>query len=260
MGSLKKILTKLFGTCFLMICMLSTISMMGQEEKTVSKAKRDDYKNIIKFNLSSQILYRNTFLLGYERVVKQNQSINISGGYIEFPLSLKFPESVQAKGNKERSGYTIQADWRFYLGKENRYPAPHGAYLAPFLAIHHFANERAVTYTDSSGNPNDLNLDYKVDFLTIGGQFGYQFVIKRRFVVDAVMFGPGITNYKFKANVEGNITPAEEGSLEGEVIKALREKLPLLDELASTGQTSGSGTQSFWSVGFRYSVSIGFRF
>jgi len=256
----RKNLTGLSRVICMVLCMLATVNMVGQEEKTATQAKRGDYKNIIKFNLSSRILYRNTFILGYERVMKKNQTLNISGGYMEFPLSVKFPESVEVKGNKQKSGYTIQADWRFYLGKENKYSAPHGVYLAPFLALHHFANERDVTYTDSAGNPNDLNLKYKIDFISIGGQFGYQFVIKRRFVIDAVMFGPGITNYKFKANVEGNITPAEEGSLEQEVIKALREKLPLLDELASTGQASGSGTQSFWSVGFRYSISIGFRF
>ena len=38
------------------------------------------------------------------------------------------------------------------------------------------------------------------------------------------------------------------------------EKLPLLNDLSSEEGVSGSGTQAFWSVGFRYNISIGFRF
>ena len=260
MGSLKKTLTKLFGTCILMICMLSTISMMGQEEKTVSNSKRDDYKNVIKFNLSSQIIYKNTFLVGYERILKKNQSLNLSGGYMEFPFNLEVPESVQLKGQKSKSGYTVGADWRFYLGKENRNPAPDGVFLAPFIVIHHFSSNRDITYTDTLGQPNNLNMNSRINFFTIGGQLGYQFVIKRRFVVDAVMFGPGITNYKFKMQLDGNLGAIEKESLAAKLIEALEKKLPLLKELASGEEVTKDGLKSFWSVGFRYSVSIGFRF
>jgi hypothetical protein len=61
--------------------------LFAQEEQTVPTVKRNDYKNVVKFNVSSQILYDNTFLVGYERVIKQHQTLNISGGYLEFSLA-----------------------------------------------------------------------------------------------------------------------------------------------------------------------------
>jgi hypothetical protein len=242
-------------------CLLGFLQpLLAQEEQTAKKAKRDDYKNVVKFNLTSQVIYRNAFLLGYERVIKPHQTLNISGGRVEFPLSLKLPESIRLADTKNSTGYTVAVDYRFYLASENRNPAPHGVYLAPFIMHHQFKNNRDLTYTDTSGNTNNVDMHTKIGFLSFGCQLGYQFVIKRRFVIDAVLLGPGITKYKFDVKLDGNLTPIDEETIAGKVIEALREKLPVLDNLAKSGKVNGSGVEAFWSVGFRYSISIGFRF
>ena len=245
---------------FFFLCLLGRMVSMAQEEKVVEKAKRNDYKNVAKFNVSSQILYNNALLFGFERVIKPRQSLNISGGYIEFPISLKVPESMSLREQRKKSGYNIALDWRFYLASENKDLAPHGVYLAPFLSIHHFESDRDFTYTDSTGAMKNGTMNNRISFFTIGGQLGYQFVIKRRFVVDAVLFGPGVTNYKFNVKLNGNLNEIDKGTIAAKVIEALREKLPLLDEIAENKEVSGSGVQTFWSVGFRYSISIGYRF
>jgi hypothetical protein len=241
---------------------LSTLvnPLFAQEEKAAQKVKRDDYKNVVKFNVSSQVLYNNALLFGYERVINERQSLNISGGYIEFPLSLKVPESIELRDENAKSGYQLAVDYRFYLAAENKNHAPHGVYLAPFLMLHHFKSDRDLVYTDTAGNQKNVIMHSKIGFFTIGGQLGYQFVIKRRFVIDAVLIGPGITNYKFDVKLDGNLTAADKETIQAKIIEALRAKLPLLDELAGTGEVSGSGVQTFWSVGFRYNISIGFRF
>jgi hypothetical protein len=233
---------------------------IGQEDQVVPKVKRNDYKNVVKFNLSTQILYENTLLFGYERVIKKHQTLNISGGYLEFPISLNLPEFLQLKEQKSKSGYNIGLDWRFYLANENKHAPPHGLYLAPFVAIHHFKSVRDIIYTDTLGNVRNAVMNNKINFLTIGGQLGYQFVIKRRFVIDAVLVGPGVTNYRFNVKLDGNLSDADKEAITAKIIEALHDKIPLLDEIAKGEEVSGSGVQSFWSAGFRYSLSIGFRF
>ena len=250
----------LMRACLIISFGLITAFAQAQEEKAVEKAKRSDFKNVAKFNVSSQILYNNALLFGLERVIKPHQSINISGGYIEFPVSLNVPESLELREQRKKNGYNIEFDWRFYLEGENKNPAPHGVFLSPFISIHHFSSDRDFTYTDSTGTVKNGTMDNRINFFTIGGQLGYQFVIKRRFVVDAVMFGPGVTNYRFNVKLNGNLNEIDKGTITGKVIEALREKLPLLDEIVENKDVSGSGVQTFWSVGFRYSISIGYRF
>jgi hypothetical protein len=247
--------------CILFVTLfLSPTNSWSQEEATAKKSKRSDFKNTIKYNATSQIIYNNAFLLGYERVLKNNQSINISGGYIEFPVSLPLPESIRSSDQKSKSGYNVVVDWRFYLANENKYAAPRGIYLAPFISLHHFNTERNLTYVDTSGASNTVMMNASINFFTIGGQLGYQFIIKRRFVVDAVLFGPGVTNYYFKAKLNGNLSPIDQETLAGKIIDAMKEKFPVLKDLSSGQEVNSSGVETFWSVGFRYSVSIGYRF
>ena len=46
----------------------------------------NDFKNSIKFNVTNMLLYDNSYQLSYERIIKENQSINVFFGYQEFPL------------------------------------------------------------------------------------------------------------------------------------------------------------------------------
>jgi hypothetical protein len=79
-------------------------------------------------------------------------------------------------------------------------------------------------------------------------------------VIDAVAFAPAVTKYNFEVKLDGSLndfTPTETAQA---IIDALKDKLPLLNDLSKDKQISGSGHEAFWSVGFRYNISIGFRF
>ena len=80
----------------------------------------------------------------------------------------------------------------------------------------------------------------------------------KRWVLDAIVFGPAYTHYKFKASLDETI-PNEDETIKA-VIDAIKAKFPLLDELSKEHEVNSSGSQAFWSVGFRYNISIGFRF
>ena len=104
------------------------------------------------------------------------------------------------------------------------------------------------------------NLNTKINFLNIGGELGYQFVLGKRWVIDAVVFGPAMTSYSFKAKLDNHLPGLDDNEALQAVIDALKEKLPLLNDITSDEGASKSGTEAFWSVGFRYNITVGFRF
>ncbi len=242
------------------ICTLIVFSVYAQTTDSLHKPAKE-FKNSIKLNVTSRLLYEKAFMLGYERVINKHQSVNIFGGYQEFPLNGSFRLSNASVADvKKKSGYSFGADYRFYLSSENKYNAPRGLYLAPFFSFYQFGSDRTLTHTDTAGTNRSTNLNTKISFLNVGGELGYQFILWKRLVIDAVMFGPAVTNYKFKARLQADIPGLDSNEALQEVIDALKEKLPLLDELTKDEGVNRSGTEAFWAIGFRYNISIGFRF
>jgi hypothetical protein len=232
----------------------------AQTTDSVHKTAKE-FKNSIKLNVSNRILYDNALQFSYERIINKHQSLNISVGYQEFPgdgiLNL---DSTRFGDSKKKSGYSFGVDYRFYLSKENKYDAPRGVYLAPFITFYQFDADRALIHTDSTGAQSSANINTRINFFNIGGELGYQFVLGKRWVIDAVLFGPALTNYNFKAKLDNHLPGLDDNEALQAVIDALKEKLPLLNDLTSDKGISKSGTEAFWAMGFRYNISIGFRF
>ena len=234
-----------------------SINALAQVNDTVKVKPAKEYKNTVKINLTSYILYHNGFQLNYERVLSNKRSITVWGGPIQFPMpDVIANSSIQFYQDKKKSGYTFGADYRFYLAKENKYAAPRGVYLAPFMSFYHFHNERLGRDT---ANEDRLSLNTSMNFFNVGCELGYQFVIKNRFVVDCVLLGPALSSYYFSTKLDGVITGDYDENVQA-VIDALKDKYPLLKDISSGGTVSGSGISNFWSVGFRYAIHIGYRF
>ena len=112
----------------LIVFIFLAVSSNAQEKKQL--------KNTVKVNLTAGLLYDNAWQLSYERIIGKNQSLNIFGGANEFPSSLKLNLSnTEFTNSSSKSGYMLGADYRFYLQTENKFAAPHGVYLAPFLVF-----------------------------------------------------------------------------------------------------------------------------
>ncbi len=171
------------------------------------------------------------------------------------PVLLTIVHLILTK-TRAKSGYTIGSEFRFYLSKENKYDAPHGVYLAPFISFYHFNNQRNG---HDSTNQDNLTLNTTIDFLNIGGELGYQFVIKKRFTVDCVLFGPAISSYYFSMKLNGS-TSGDYSEQVQAILDAIKQKYPLLKELSNGEKLSTSGVSNFWSLGFRYVIQIGYRF
>ena len=253
------------GNCFFIlttILWLVQFSAFGQIRDTTVKYM-NEHPNIVKVSISSWLLYPTSFHMGYERVLNQNHSIYIFGGYNEFPIKLDPNlQNTNFTAAKNRTGYSVGAEFRFYLPKENKYSAPHGIYLAPYMSYYNFSSNNTLTHTDSSGNKSSADLAMSIGLFNVGFELGYQFVIAKRFIIDAEMFGPSFTYYSFTANINGNIEGSTQNETLQAVLDALKAKFPLLNDLSSSKSvySSGSASQKFPAIGFRYAVSIGYKF
>jgi hypothetical protein len=247
---------KVISIVLLLILFSNAVHSQIQKDSALVKTAKP-LNNVIKLNLSSWILYTNGLQLAYERVLSPKRSITVFGGIISFPVPSSIANSnLSFNDNKKKSGFAIGAEYRFYLAKENKYAAPHGIYLAPFISYYHFNNVR--TGHDST-NSDNLTLNTTVDFFNIGGELGYQFVVKKRFVIDCVMFGPALSSYHFDVKLDGSTTGNQNEKLQA-ILEAMKNKYPLLKDLTNGSGISSNGVSTSWSAGFRYCIMIGYRF
>ena len=240
------------------IFLVMVFSMHAEAQQDSINIKHEkELKNIAKLNITSWILYSNGVQLAYERMLSNHTSVTLFGGYINFPMPSVIDNSpLSFDKNKVKSGFIIGSEFRFYLSKENKYDAPHGVYLAPFVSFYHFNNQRNGRDTT---NQDQLTLSTTMDFLNIGGELGYQFVIHKRFTVDCVLFGPAISSYYFSLKLNGS-TSGNQSEQVQEILDAIKQKYPILKDLTNGEKVSSSGVSNFWSLGFRYVIQIGYRF
>jgi hypothetical protein len=237
--------------------MLVVSERVNSQQDSSKNVHEKELKNSIKVNLTSWILYQNGVQLNYERLLSKKRSITVFGGIIHFPMPTVIANSpLNFDKDKKKSGFAFGSEYRFYLAKENKYDAPHGVYLAPFVSYYHFNNQR---FGHDSSNQDNLSLSTSMDFLNIGGELGYQFVIKRRFVIDCVMFGPAISSYYFSLKLNGS-TSGDYSEQVQAILDAMKQKFPLFKDLSNGEKIGTSGISNFWSIGFRYAIHIGYRF
>lgn len=249
--------TALLRCVSLVLCLYICCGTVSGQVKDSAKVL---YPNVPKFSISSYTIYQKSVHLGYERVLDRNHSIYVFGGYNEFPNFTNLDlTGTTLSSAKSKSGYTIGAEFRFYLPKENKDPAPHGVFLAPYISYYNFTSNRSLTHTDSTGTQS-ATLTTKTGLFNVGVELGYQFVIAKHFVVDCELLGPSFTYYSFEASLDNQFNGSNEQLQK--ILDALKAKFPLLNDLSSakTVSSSGSATSKFPFIGFRYAISIGYAF
>jgi len=228
---------------------------MVEAQDSIGQSQR---RNTIKLDITSHWLYRNALIVSYERITKPNQSFSITAGYHEFPVSSSLGSGISVKDDRKKNGNKFGGEYRFYLGKENKYLAPRGVYIGPYFTFLRFKNERTLEI-DNNGTPEQVLLDSKLNILNIGFQLGYQFVLNNRWTIDLVFVGPSISHYKYKLNLGGNYTFDTE-DIQNEIILDLLDRFPLLEEAISEKEATGRGGLDSWSFGYRYQLQIGYHF
>lgn len=213
--------------------------------------------NTIKLEYSRAI-YPNSYIFSYERVTTPNQTFAITGGYEEFPHIIGVSSTVNVKRDLSRSGFRAGAEYRFYLKKENKYRAPRGVYIGPYVSYHSFTNKGDLE-VDVDGVKETALLTTDFNILNIGFQLGYQFVIAKHWSLDLVLVGPSVSNYRASMKLDGDFTFDPE-NVENEYLQKALDRFPGLNTLLTDKEVSSQGKVDSWSVGWRYQFLVGYHF
>lgn len=241
---------------FIVALFMSTVMTVQAQQGEVPLRR-----NTVKVDLTSYWLYRDALVFTYERVVKNrpNQTWSITAGLQQFPALLgTLSDTVLIKRQNKSTGYKVGGEYRFYLKKENKYEAPHGVYIGPYFSLHDYMNRREIE-VNNNGNVQNGNLETNLNIFNIGVQLGYQFVLNNRWTIDMVFIGPSISNYRFKANVDGNFT-FDPDNITNEVLLDLMDKYPGFKDLLTEGEFVSNGKANKWAYGYRYQLQIGYHF
>ncbi len=241
--------------CVVALFMATTLPAQAQKGDSTWR------RNTIKVDLTSYWLYRNAVMFSYERVVKNkpNQTWAITGGLQQFPTLVgQLVDTIAVKHENKSSGYKLGGEYRFYLKKENKYGAPHGVYLGPYASYHHYSNTRGIE-VNNNGNIESGTLENDLNILNIGFQLGYQFVLNNRWTIDLVFVGPSVSNYVYKARLDGNFS-IDPDDITNEVILALIDKYPGFKDLINEGELASQGKINTWAYGYRYQLQVGYHF
>lgn len=215
-------------------------------------------RNTLKVEFTSFALYRQPLVISFERVMKRNQSMVFTAGLQKFPAVLNLGQGIFVSRDISASGHKLGFEYRFYLKKENKFAAPRGVYIGPYLSYLGFSNQRDLT-VDVNGTPESATLKTNFSIINPGVQLGYQFVLNNRWAIDLIFIGPSISNYRGKMTLEGNFT-FDRDDIQKEILQNMIDRFPGLNDLLTDGTIDREGTINTWSYGFRYQIHVGYHF
>jgi hypothetical protein len=244
-----------------LLCFLCTVDAFAQPDQ-YKKHKTD---NIVRMNITNPVIFGGrSFIVGYERVLGDHQSISVNIGRTSLP-KISVPgfnalgSAIQMTKEHEDKGINVSADYRFYLKSENRHKAPRGVYLAPYISYNSFIryNKYTLNTTDFYG---DVFTKFELYTASVGGELGYQFLFWNRLALDFILIGPGLTNYKIDTSLSTDLSPDDESALFQRIDEILADKVPGFNFIFGNHSFEKSGKVNTTTLGFRYMVHVGFCF
>jgi hypothetical protein len=250
---------KLFHLQYLLLP-LFVVNICSAQSDSLKQTRQ--YKNVIRYNLSGALIFGfdKYVVFGYERVIKPNQSISVNVGGVSLPKLISVnTDSFSLQKDNKSNGYNVSVDYRFYLGKENKYMAPRGAYIGPYYSYNHFTRDNQWLYNKSTGS-SYIDTHTTLNINTIGFQFGYQLILWKRMALDFCLVGPGFGFYNYKATFDGNITAENKEELFEGLKQLLTQKFPGMNFVFSDKHIDANGVMNTNTLGYRYIVHIGYAF
>ena len=237
-----------------------TVSLSLIKEKEVSESVKKERKNIINFNITNPLLISNKFqIIGYERILPNNQSFTVNIGTFSLPrfLNGKIADSLGIITDSKDKGFHFSADYRFYLAKLNRYNAPRGVYLAPYYSFNYLNRQnswRLDNYVE------EVFTNTKISIHTVGIELGYQFVFWDRMTLDLILLGPGYGFYGIKSKLGTTLDPVDESKLFEKINNILEDRIPGYDKIIEPSDFVRKGSYKTTNIGYRYVIRVGFLF
>ncbi|MEN8203625.1 MAG: DUF3575 domain-containing protein [Bacteroidota bacterium] len=236
---------------------LPVLLVLGLSTPVFSQAAKDSlYKNTIKLN-GAAIMFNKASLL-YERDLRKNWSVILGAGYRwggNIPGVFGLGDVVVTSNTRGFRGYSISPELRYYFNYCDC-GGPHTGFYAGLYG----------RYTKFYGNVQ-FNIWNGTDYVDVGGagnlrefggglQLGYQFVFKKRFVVDLMFAGPRRSHMRMDLSLESEFIEDVIPVIEEEINKRLAwfGKDPISIDIHPEVNFN------FGFTNFRYAVAIGYRF
>ena len=255
---MKKTSLFLLSSAFMMLVFEQPVS--AQETKKEERQRM----NTVHINITNPLIFGSgSIVLGYERLLKSKKhSFSINIGLTSFPdFGLIENDSLKHLNKlKDQKGFNVSADYRFYLLKENKHPAPRGVYIGPYYSYNYFGNHNSWEIKSPNGSTAIVESEVKLNVHTIGFEFGYQFVFRDRISLDMVLLGPGLGTYNFKTGFSNNLSDAAKQKILEALDGALAEKFPGYGIIVNEEEFKRTGSTDRTTIGYRYMVQLGFRF
>jgi len=246
----------------LLFFLLSAANICTAQVQNDSMTKMRPYKNVIRYNLSSALVFGfgHYVVLGYERIIKPNQSFSLNVGWVSLPKLISInTDSFSVQKDKKSSGVNASVDYRFYLAKQNKYSAPHGVYIGPYYSYNNFTRENEWLYKRSGGSSH-VTSSSTFNINTIGFEFGYQLILWKRLALDFVMVGPGYGFYNYKVTFDTSVSPENKEQLLDGLKQLLTQKFPGMNFVFADKEINADGVLKANKLGYRYIIHIGFAF
>jgi hypothetical protein len=249
---------KLFlNTIIILLSSYWELPCNGQTQDSTKK----NLKNTVHVNISNPLIFGDKYnVIGYERVIKNYQTVILNAGRFSFPkFGSSSDSSMQLQKDYHDKGYHVSVEYRFYLKKENKYTAPRGIYIGPYYAYNYF--ERENTWVLNTDNFNgELTSDLKLNMHFIGAQIGYQFVFWRRLSLDIIFMGPGVWFFNFKTKLNTTLSDENQALIYQKLNELLNDKFPGYSLAFDNSDFQKSGSVNTGMVGMRIVINAGFRF
>lgn len=173
----------------------SALSQVKSTEKDKQTRKDIRHPNIIKINTLA--LAFNNISLMYESGILPRLSVGLGLGYkyagVEPKVFSVNDSKIGASIDKIR-GFTITPEARYYI-KTCDPSLLEGFYGGVYFRYTRYASAVDFSFLPASGIEEGYNADVAMNEYGVGIQLGYQLMIKERFSIDFLFFGPRFSSY-----------------------------------------------------------------
>jgi len=231
----------------------------AQEEK--SEAEPLQKKNVVKLNVTA-LAFRN-ISLQYERQIGKRTSIAAQVRTIPYgklPFQSTF-ENIEDNGDVpfdqfKFGSFGVTPELRFYLGKKG---ALHGFYIGPFINYSNYKMDLPISYTSGTTEKTGV-FNGKLNTITGGIQFGSQFSLGKKIVLDWWIFGPNYGTADGTLNFAAALTQLEQDDLRRE-LEDVKNEAPFETIKSYNVDNNGASVEvkGPWG-GMRGGFLLGFRF
>ena len=258
--NLMKTLNKILLISILSLFMIEpVISQDLDNEKEKPQTEKITYPSIIKIN-SLALAFSNISLL-YERGIIPRVSAGIGVGYKYAgtdPKMLQVNNSgIRVNMNKIK-GFSVTPEARYYIRSCD--PSKlEGFYAGVYLRYTGYKTTADFEYLPENNPAEYYHSDINMNEYGVGIQLGYQMIIKERFSIDFLFFGPRFSSYYLTYGF--NQPPSEE--FLNDLSEYLNEVVDRLGadynvDIKQEGEANASSTFSFANM--RFGLSLGFAF